>query len=665
MLSEMKIKLMKCLNICVAFAILLILNSCQQTKEKDLPWHHPSNISPFCKYLSSYENYQDSNYLIKYNQVFDKFIKEKQYDSALHCLLSYSNMVDLNYLYDSGLLVKQKIFLNSWGKEVQEESQLLRLYYYIGAQYQTIGNIEQATVYFKECINSSLAAEITKSACRTQLATIFINTQKADSAIFLQLQNLDFFLKEKDTVNIAITHGNLATYYGVLGARNLFKDNIYAAVNLAKQTKDTGSLLNYLYIQGSEFNQTYQDTLNSHVIADEMRSIESKYSKKSPHIYIMMLELLLNKYFDLNRMDSVKKYLPLHKKTADYLQNAAYLMNNYNYEVSYQIAIGQWYYDETKLKDLADYLEFYNRYLEANNIYSNLYKEKVKEKKWEQAVNYSNEVARIKDLVYTQNNKGLAYELELKYDKDRKENEIKEANIKIKKKEGNIIKLIMALILITAISSSVFFYYKQLNLRKSKNLELNFTHQLLENIEIERKRIAKDLHDGIGHELLNLKRNTEKSDYKIDEILNEIRQISRNLHPVMFDQIGLKLSVEHLVENFQVSQNLFVNLTIQYNNSLIKSSELQIYRIIQEALSNIKKYSQAHAANIIIQEKQSEFELVIEDNGKGFDVEKTLESGNAFGLFGIIQRCKTIGGNAQITSSNEGTKILILIPIHA
>jgi signal transduction histidine kinase len=195
---------------------------------------------------------------------------------------------------------------------------------------------------------------------------------------------------------------------------------------------------------------------------------------------------------------------------------------------------------------------------------------------------------------------------------------------------------------------------------------MNFTKQLLEKGEDERKRIAGDLHDSISHELLSLK-NTLSTDMngvsdKIDAIINDIRDISRNLHPVMFDKIGLVPNIEQLVERLQNQNNFFISTEINYNGTLSSADELQIYRIIQEALTNIIKYAQAHAAKITIVEQKDKIAIEIKDNGKGFDVKQVLNSGKAFGLHNIIERSRVIGGEASFHSSSEGTIIHITIP---
>lgn len=102
-----------------------------------------------------------------------------------------------------------------------------------------------------------------------------------------------------------------------------------------------------------------------------------------------------------------------------------------------------------------------------------------------------------------------------------------------------------------------------------------------------------------------------------------------------------------------------VTAEIDYDSVLSSSDELQIYRIVQEALSNIIKYADAIAAKISITENENSIIIEIKDNGKGFNVEETLNSKSSFGLHNIIERSRAIGGQANITSNTNGTIITI------
>lgn len=235
--------------------------------------------------------------------------------------------------------------------------------------------------------------------------------------------------------------------------------------------------------------------------------------------------------------------------------------------------------------------------------------------------------------------------------------------------QKSTIGFLLAGLIVILLSSIV--YYLRLQQRQSQKeaiIQSKFTQRLFESTEDERGRIARDLHDGLSHELLTLKRTLaseglhKNTTTKIDHIINDVRQISRNLHPVMLESLGLKICLDTLCEQYMNSGSLFISHQINYHNILSKPSELQVFRIIQEALNNIIKYAKADAAKLSIETNNNVTEISIQDNGIGFDVNTVLNSGKSFGLISIQQRSKAIGGIAHITSNQNGTLININIP---
>lgn len=214
-----------------------------------------------------------------------------------------------------------------------------------------------------------------------------------------------------------------------------------------------------------------------------------------------------------------------------------------------------------------------------------------------------------------------------------------------------------------------FVFTLRLQLRMSRRetrLRQQFTSSLLTATEEERGRIATELHDGINHDLLGLKNNlgADKAslEVQVDGIINSVRLLSRNLHPVMLDKIGLARSIAHLCEQAMTGGQLFATCDVSYDGQLPPEGELQLYRIIQESLTNILRHAQAVAARIEVAPAGGGLAVTIRDNGTGFDVETQLRSGAAFGLHSIVERARALGGMATITSSSEGTIVHVQIP---
>lgn len=256
---------------------------------------------------------------------------------------------------------------------------------------------------------------------------------------------------------------------------------------------------------------------------------------------------------------------------------------------------------------------------------------------------------------------------EAKYKTAKDEKEILLQKSKLYKQQVFIWVLFISLLSLVCIAIAYFLWQKQKQILQKNKIQQVFTQQLFENTEAERERIARDLHDGVNHELLLLKRDWHKAknpQEEIDKIIEDIRKICRNLHPIMLQSIGLKLSIETLCEQFSDMESLFVAHQIDYPKNLLSPiEELQVFRIVQEALSNSAKYAQANAAKVSIKVEDHELFVEIRDNGIGFDVKKKLENGAAFGLYSMLERARHIHASTDISSSNKGTIVEIKISI--
>ena len=152
---------------------------------------------------------------------------------------------------------------------------------------------------------------------------------------------------------------------------------------------------------------------------------------------------------------------------------------------------------------------------------------------------------------------------------------------------------------------------------------------------------------------------------EIATIINNIRNIARSLYPVSLQHIGLKAGIENLCEQMMNMNELFISTEISYKRTLDKNSELQVYRIIQEALNNCVKHANATAVKVTLLEDSIKKRMLLEikDNGVGFDVVGQLKSKDSFGIHSIIHRSKVIKGETNISADNKGTIINISIPL--
>ncbi len=194
----------------------------------------------------------------------------------------------------------------------------------------------------------------------------------------------------------------------------------------------------------------------------------------------------------------------------------------------------------------------------------------------------------------------------------------------------------------------------------------------------ERNRMAQELHDsisqgihGITFGLSSLKKELNKIDLKESKIpvivdhlektaeatLQELRALINELKPALLEKNNLKKALVTYCELFAARQQIMVDTHIEELSELSPDQELALYRIIQEALANIQKHSEADQVQVILQKKQQKTVLLIRDNGKGFDLEKVVR-GN--GLNNMEERSRQTGGTLTInTYPGRGTELVL------
>lgn len=216
--------------------------------------------------------------------------------------------------------------------------------------------------------------------------------------------------------------------------------------------------------------------------------------------------------------------------------------------------------------------------------------------------------------------------------------------------------------------------------KKEKKSQEEFTRQLISAQEEERKRIAGELHDSLGQNLLVIKNKAmlglKKKDNKLlfNEIsdlssstLQEVREISYNLHPYQLERLGLTKAIESITERALKSTNIIFKDEIDIIDKIFSpEAEINIYRIIQECVNNIIKHSGATEAQLIIKKEHDGVLITISDNGKGFDVNAVLSDKlkRGIGLMDINERAKLFNGKVEFKSApGMGTTCKISIPL--
>jgi len=219
--------------------------------------------------------------------------------------------------------------------------------------------------------------------------------------------------------------------------------------------------------------------------------------------------------------------------------------------------------------------------------------------------------------------------------------------------------------------------------RREREAQQRFARGLLEAQETERKRLAGELHDSLGQDLIVVKnqllllRETTTVNGDLDnaivgigETLEDVRRLSRDLRPYQLDRYGIGKAIEAMVARANESTRIqFTTVIGNVDGIWDKNAEACIYRIVQEGTSNILKHADARNASIKFSPENGTAKLLIEDDGKGFidaDPDATQPAGSGFGMKGMTERAEILGGSMSILSQpGQGTTITITLPLPA
>lgn len=204
-----------------------------------------------------------------------------------------------------------------------------------------------------------------------------------------------------------------------------------------------------------------------------------------------------------------------------------------------------------------------------------------------------------------------------------------------------------------------------------EELQLMMTHVM--NIqEEERKKFSRELHDGIGQSLFSLLiqmdrlisqtklKDLETIRSNVASIIEEVRGLAWELRPSVLDDLGVVPAIRSHIENFTKHYGIKVQFECNLRKRLGANKETTIYRVIQEALTNIGRYADTEEAQVTVKEFDAYVQVHVEDKGKGFTRVPGLKG---VGLFSMEERARSIGGQITIVSEPEkGTKVTLIVP---
>ena len=206
---------------------------------------------------------------------------------------------------------------------------------------------------------------------------------------------------------------------------------------------------------------------------------------------------------------------------------------------------------------------------------------------------------------------------------------------------------------------------------------------ILEAQETERRRVARELHDGVNQAIASIKFRLQTAEQQIlrsdprwqetcgktkdmlDSVLHQVRRLSRNLRPSELDDFGLVAAARSACQEFELRSGIHVSFShSDFAERLPSALELSLYRIIQEALTNVEKHSGATAVEINLTVEETTVVLQISDNGSGFPTEQNARPDSGLGLLHMRERASLVGGMFSMASSpGKGVQLTVQAPI--
>jgi len=222
-------------------------------------------------------------------------------------------------------------------------------------------------------------------------------------------------------------------------------------------------------------------------------------------------------------------------------------------------------------------------------------------------------------------------------------------------------------------------------LQQEETLRRHLLERLMAVQEEERRRIALELHDQTGQPLTSLiitlgvlaeatslqetKSHLQDLRSLVSRILQDVHDLALELRPSVLDDLGLLPALRHLHKEYQDQFHLPVDLQVLGldGERLPPEIETALYRIVQEALTNVARHADASSVSVLLEKRNDLVKLIVEDDGRGFDMTGTMTLGSPerLGLYGMRERASLLGGTLTIESSSEmGTAVYVQIPLN-
>ena len=562
-------------------------------------------------------------------------------------------------------------------QKLKDKNQIAYGYFYQARYYDKLGPYNESVILYMQALSIFKALDNTAQVSRCYYKLGFNHFKLADYDLGLDYYFKSLKLDEERNYKpgIALTLERIGKLYLNTGDFYKARESFERALNIFIELKDDYRMLmneSCIAVTYQKEAMRYDNDSLFYKAIDLYKVLLPKSSKKSPETHATLLQNIGSSYRFLKQYDKSLEYLikslPIQVELGLH-KDSAHTCND----------IAETYLDMNQLSKAKKYalkaVNFARGYAlqQERYAYYVLYLIEEKTQNFESSlVNYK-KYQKLQDSIFSLEKTNKINDLRIKYESDKQ-------RLKIENQESNIALLdaknsvknqwlifgslgLLSVFLLFTISKS------KNNAKKEKKQQEKFSQNLMESQEMERTRIAKELHDSVGQKLTLIKRksqNTKQIELTnlTNDALEEVRSISRGLYPALLKELGLSRSLTQLVNEYDEQTELFYTMDIDIIDSYFtETASLNFYRLIQECLTNIVKHAKAKSVTVSIKKEKNSVIAFIADNGKGFDLEDSKKQ-NSLGLKTIFERIKILEGKLSIDSKlNTGTNFILTIPV--
>lgn len=540
--------------------------------------------------------------------------------------------------------------------------------------YYSIGDIDKALSSYLFALQEAvrLGHDEISTLVSSSLGVIYRRKEMPDSALYYYNRALEFAEHQNDFATIANLYTNIAVLYSATSRLSEAIPYAEKAVGFSLKGNDPVQTVYSYSVYGSLLIKNKEWEKASQILRSGVA--ESK-KMQSSQLVVKCITPLLSVFDCLGQADSVKYYMDIAEKELPELSpNAIEVLGFYEVKGELFNRYGQYRESLEVLKKIEN-LRGKNLHTPLDLLYFRFASNYYGLKDFTSAYVYMKKAYLAKDSLFAGEVQKQLSDMTVKYQTKEKELEIAQLKQIQAEQHALMVKRIFYLVffLLVLIAAFLVLLYKKKALEKETDLRL--ARQYIDGLESERKRLAKELHDGVCNDLLGIQYYMQTSDAigkeaqqklfpMIEQTRTDVRFISHELMPPALQYANLNVMLEDYVERLgnvhQLIHFHYFSLPEQANWELVSSQKAyELYRIVQEVLGNSLSHSKATEIEIILSmiAEERKIVLTVSDNGKGASV--SLASGNGIGLRTVEDRVKCIDGVYSLTSDAKGTSFIV------